>query len=118
MTSGVYKITCLKNNKVYVGQSLDISRRLHQHFNSLNSLTHRHHSESLQQDWDRYGSDSFLAEVIEECPSSKLEEREKYWIDFYDSAKNGYNAKICYNQPIKDEIDKAILVLENLKERI
>ncbi len=118
MISGVYKITCLKNNKVYVGQSLDINRRLNQHYNSLNSLVHRHHSEDLQEDWDKYGEGCFIADIIEECPPQKLEEREKYWIDFYKSDEEGYNVRGGYNQPIKDEIDNAIKILTNLKEKL
>ncbi len=118
MTCGVYKITCLKNNKVYVGQSLDIYRRLSQHYKALQSLTHRHHSSRLQDDWDLFGEENFVAEIIETCPPNKLEEREKYWIDFYASDREGYNVRGEYNKPIKDEIDNAIKILTNLKERL
>lgn len=118
MISGVYKITCLKNDKVYVGQSLDINRRLNQHYNSLNNLTHRHHSSDLQDDWDKYGEKNFVAEIIETCPPNKLEEREKYWIDFYKSDVEGYNVRGDYNKPIKEEIDNIIKQLNKLKENL
>lgn len=118
MTVGVYRIFNVKNNKSYVGQSLDIDRRLHEHYRALNSLTVSHHSPKLQEDWDEYGPDAFEAEILEVCPEDKLEEREKYWIYFFDSATNGYNVRNCYNKAIKDELNKAIALLNNLKERI
>jgi len=118
MISGVYKITCIRNNKVYIGQSLDINRRLNQHFNALNSLTHSHHSKAFQEDWDKYGCDAFIAEIVEQVPPSKLEEREKYWIDFYKSDTEGYNVRGEYYKAIKDEIDSVIEKLNNLKEKL
>jgi hypothetical protein len=39
-----------------------------------------------------HGADIFHIEQIEECPNDLLDEREKYWIAFYDSYKNGYNS--------------------------
>ena len=40
----------------------------------------------------KYGVDAFIYEVIEECPLEKLDEREKYWITFYNTFKGfGYN---------------------------
>lgn len=40
----------------------------------------------------KYGIDNFDFEIIEECDKSMLSEREKYWIQFYDSmVPNGYN---------------------------
>lgn len=40
----------------------------------------------------KYGVENFTIELIEE--TSSPEEREKYWIEFYGSFKNGYNATI------------------------
>ena len=31
---------------------------------------------------------------LEECPKEKLNERERYWIDFYNSISYGYNTSI------------------------
>lgn len=118
MTVGVYRIFNTKNNKSYVGQSLDIKRRLEEHYRSLNSLSFSHHSPKLQEDWDKYGEDNFRAEILEICPESKLEEREKYWIYFFNSAEDGYNVRTCYNKSIKEELDKAIGLLKSLRDKI
>jgi len=37
------------------------------------------------------GPENFSFEILEECPESALNERERYWIDFYCSIENGYN---------------------------
>jgi hypothetical protein len=41
----------------------------------------------------KYGIDNFLFEVVEECSLEELNNREKYWIKYYDSHNplNGYN---------------------------
>lgn len=116
--SGVYRILNTKNNKCYIGQSLDIERRLDQHYRALNSLSHRHHSEDFQKDWDKYGENAFKAEILELCPESKLEEREKYWIAFYNSGEDGYNVRECYNKPLKDKLESVIQELIELKQNI
>ena len=41
----------------------------------------------------KYGIENFSFEVIEECEKEKLNDREIYWISFYNSnnKNNGYN---------------------------
>lgn len=87
--SGIYKIVNLKNNKVYVGQSKNIFLRRVQHFHALNKGTHP--NKELQKDWTAQRGHYFRWEEIELCSLDKLNEREKYWIDQYDSIKKGYN---------------------------
>ena len=48
----------------------------------------------LYQAFKKYGIDNFQVEKIEECKAEALEEREKYWIEYYGSFKNGYNATL------------------------
>lgn len=84
--TGIYKITNLINNKIYIGQSTNIQNRWEEHkFYSSNEHT------ALQAAFKKYGISNFSFEVIEECPKEKLDEREIYWIKFYDSYNNGYN---------------------------
>lgn len=37
------------------------------------------------------GFDNFTFEVIEKCSNNVLDDRERYWISFYNTIKNGYN---------------------------
>lgn len=42
----------------------------------------------------KYGKENFTIESLEEVTFDKLDEREMYWIAYYDSFKKGYNATI------------------------
>lgn len=87
---GIYKITNTNNGKVYVGQTKDITIRRIQHFTALGRGTHE--NKSMQSDFTS-NSLGWVFEVLEECPLSLLNTREKYWIAFYKSAdpQFGYN---------------------------
>jgi hypothetical protein len=45
---------------------------------------------------DKYGTDNFVFEGIEETTEELLDEREKFWISYYDSSnpQKGYNLTI------------------------
>lgn len=90
---GIYKITNTKNNKVYIGQSINIAQRWSQHRQHLNHNTHN--NDHLQRAWNRYGSDVFVFEVLELCSKEKLNEKEIYYINKYNSTNFsiGYNEK-------------------------
>ena len=81
---GIYKITKKSNGKSYIGQSNDIERRINEHKYKVDL--------AIDQAINKYGIDAFDYEVIEECELNQLDEREKYWIAFYNTYKGfGYN---------------------------
>ena len=101
MSMGIYKITNKINNKVYIGQSVDIERRWRQHKNS--SLDY-----PLYQAFRKYGIDNFQFEILEECKRSELNDKEIYYIKLYNSCVDGYNQTLengCYGHPIVFTID-------------
>lgn len=61
--SGIYVIRNKVTNKVYVGSSKSIPARWLGHLSSLRKNSH--HSSLLQNDWNKYGEDSFQIEVLE-----------------------------------------------------
>ena len=81
---GIYKVTNKINGKVYIGQSADIGRRWRQHMTAEDD-TYFH--KAIQ----KYGVENFKWEVIEQCKKKDLDEREIYWIEYYDSFNKGYN---------------------------
>ena len=87
--SGIYIIKNNSNNKVYVGQSKNVKNRVYVHRYSLQY--NRHYNKHLQTAWNRDGEPSFIFEIIEICPKEKLDEREIYYINMYDSYVHGYN---------------------------
>lgn len=85
---GIYKITNLLNNKVYIGQSRNISERWRSHRTKYQTQDY-----PLYRAIRKYGIDNFSFEVIEECEIDKLNDREIYWIAYYNAnnKNNGYN---------------------------
>lgn len=62
-TQGIYKITNLINNKCYIGQSRNIESRIKKHFSNLEKNIH--HSQHLQEDFNKYGKENFSIEILE-----------------------------------------------------
>jgi group I intron endonuclease len=85
----IYKIVNLTNNKVYVGQTKNYKNRIYDHKYTLNKNTCK--CRKLQYAWNKYGKLNFKFEIIEHCLLEDLNTKEIYWINFYDSMKNGYN---------------------------
>lgn len=87
----IYKIQCTANNRIYIGQTKNLNRRKREHFGDLRR--NQHHSILLQRAFNKYGEESFIHSVIEECTKENVDEREVYWIDYYDSTNKykGFN---------------------------
>ena len=81
---GIYKVTNKINGKVYIGQSVDIGRRWREHMTTKDDI---YFHKAIQ----KYGVENFEWEVIEQCKKKDLDEREIYWIEYYDSFNKGYN---------------------------
>ena len=83
----IYKIWNEDNDKVYIGQtSVGIKIRWSQHLS--NYMTN---NAVLYRAMRKHGAGIFHIEQIEECENEKLNEREKYEIEFYQSNIYGYN---------------------------
>lgn len=91
--SGIYKITRLKTGEVYIGKSTDVKARWQQHSKSVFHCGTISHS-ILHTTMERDGIENFTWELLEEVPKDKLGEREKYWIEFYDSKNYGLNERV------------------------
>ena len=85
----IYKIVNKINNKVYIGQTICFKKRKYSHKISLNKGKSR--CRKLQYSWNKHGESNFKFEIIETCTKDILNEREIYWINFYNSVNNGYN---------------------------
>ena len=81
---GIYKITKKSNGKSYIGQSNNIDRRIEEH-KYKNDL-------AIDKAIQKYGIESFTYEILEECTLDELDEKEIYWIAYYNTYKGfGYN---------------------------
>lgn len=88
---GIYIIKNTVTNKVYIGQSKNITHRFNIHKRRLQNNSHE--NIYLQRAWNKYGENSFTFSILEKCKQSKLTEREQYWIDYY----GGLNCSVNYN---------------------
>lgn len=88
---GIYKIENLINNKIYIGQSIDIQRRWRDH---KNNALKQQNKNLLYSDILNYDINNFSFIVLEECKIEELDEKQKYWIQYYNSYNNGYNLTI------------------------
>lgn len=116
MKFGIYIIKNKVNNKVYIGQSVDIDKRIKKHFNLLENKTH--YNEHLQNAFNKYGRNNFFVDVLEECPVEKLNEREKYYIQLYDSAtrEKGYNIEYGgNNSTVSNETKEKLMIQKSSK---
>jgi group I intron endonuclease len=81
---GIYMFENINNHKKYIGQSINIIHRKWEHYNRPSSGCYIDKILAAKPE-------EFTFSIIEECPVEKLDEREIYWIDYYDSIQNGYN---------------------------
>lgn len=88
--SGIYCIKNILSNKMYIGQSLNVKKRIKDHFRKLPKGTDE--CSCLQRAYSKYGNDIFEVFILEYCSSSDLNEKEKYYINKYNTKiPNGYN---------------------------
>ena len=86
--SGIYIITNTINDKVYVGQAQDLYIRTKHHIlDERNPL--------LKKAFKKYGLDKFTINVLEKCEIEKLDDREQYWMDYYEVTNRDKGYNIC-----------------------
>lgn len=91
MACGIYLIRCKDTNKNYVGQSINIARRIQAHKCQLRNNTHA--NEYLQAAWNKYLEESFEFLTLELVEPEFLTAREIFYIKNYQSSlrQHGYN---------------------------
>lgn len=87
---GIYKFTNNLNGKVYIGKSVNIYRRYSHHISCVNN-NDKQIKQLIHKAIRKYGLSNFSFSIIEECNKELLDEREIYWIKYYNSFNNGYN---------------------------
>lgn len=87
---GIYKLTSLIDSKSYIGKSTDVKKRIADHFKSsigIRSIADQavHHAILKEGFWN------WQIEIITYCDKERLNELEKYYIDFFKTQEYGYN---------------------------
>ena len=112
----IYKITNTVNNKVYIGQSIrPIEQRFKRHINdAINNKLDTHFARAIR----KYGADNFVIEQIDSASSQdELNQKEQYWIRFYNSTVDGYNETDaiykCGGNTYKSKTDEEMTVISD-----
>jgi predicted GIY-YIG superfamily endonuclease len=122
MTGYIYKITNLINQKAYIGKTINsIEERWKEH--KKEAIRQRAENRPLYKALNKYGIENFSVELVEEVDVKNLSEREIYWIGYYHTYTEGYNAtlggdgKILYDYDLIAELilqDKTYLEISKI----
>lgn len=82
----IYKITNKTNGKFYIGK--------HSQLENESFINYYGSGKLINAAIKKYGKNNFIKEIIEVCEEEKLDEREKYWINYYNATKVGYNLSL------------------------
>ena len=112
----IYKITNIQNNKVYIGQTIrPVEQRFHRHMNdALNNILDTHFARAIR----KYGKENFIIEMIDTAKSqNELNQKEQYWIRYYDSVSKGYNEtdaiSKCGGNTYQSKTDEEMDIIKN-----
>lgn len=123
---GIYKFENKINKKVYIGQSINLERRYQDHYKNHANPNLKDFQTKFYRALRKYGFENFTYEIIEEDDTydpDTLDEREIYWIKYYDSYNNGYNSTIGghlnlttigENHPMAKLTNKEVLEIKDL----
>lgn len=107
----IYKITNPKG-KIYIGQTKDYRKRL-----NLYRILHCKSQQKLYNSLKKYGFNNHQFEIIEEVSNNISDEREKYWINYFQcywkDKNKGLNLNRGGNRPkhtqeTKNKISKSL----------
>lgn len=90
---GIYKITNIVTEECYIGQSRSVAKRWAEHAKcglGIDTPANNKLYKAMQE----YGLWNFSWELLEQCPPEQLNEKEKFYIELYQSYDYGYNSNI------------------------
>lgn len=103
----IYKITS-PSGKVYIGQTIDSVKRFSKYKKGCCKKQTR-----LNNSFLKYGFENHKIEIIEECDVDLLNDRERYWQDYYNVlGLNGLNCKLTKSN------DKSAKISQSTKEKL
>ena len=116
---GIYKIENLINGKIYIGQSRNIEKRWTAHRTRPFNQNSNQYDSPLYRSIRKYRLENFSFVVLEETLIEDLDDREIYWIEYYESnnKEKGYNLTDGGNSATstiltRKQVDEIKLLLE------
>ena len=110
---GIYKITVKGKSKeyFYVGSSVNIYNRLHEHSSKLKRGIHS--NPIMQNLCNKYGLEAFSCEILEECQQEVLTQKEQSYIDLTNPYIN-ITKEVVRNTPAPETSKK---IADTLKDK-
>ena len=93
----MWYITNQKTNLIYIGQAVDIATRWKNHAKAglgIDTPANNKLYKAMAED----GLESFSFELLEECNRQDLNEKERFYINLYQSDQYGYNSNSGINK--------------------
>lgn len=90
--SGIYKITDTRNQMCYIGQTTNFKNRWRTHAKRAVKAEEGTSNRLYQDMWEN-GLENYTFQIVEICEKDRLTEREKFYIDFFNSKEWGFNSK-------------------------
>ena len=90
---GIYRITNIRTQECYVGQGVDVAKRLTEHVKGtlgIQTIADQRIHHAMADE----GLENWTFELLEECDKEQLNEREKYYISYYKSNEFGFNRTV------------------------
>lgn len=112
----IYKITNIINGKLYIGKTgKTIEERFQDHKRASKAP---YVNRPLYDAMNKYGYEYFIIEEVECCKNDKEASiREMYWIAYYDTYRNGYNATLLHEKnSVQLYVRRIIIAKEKIKE--
>lgn len=117
----IYAYKKISDDKiVYVGQTVNLNNRDYRH-KKIDPYddTLKEYNYPLSRGIRKYGENEYELIILEDnLQRDQLNEREKYWIKYYDTYYHGYNQSLGGQNPVmvkhnEDEVDTVIDLLKN-----
>lgn len=121
MKNVIYAYKKIDENKiVYIGQTVNLEYRHKQHieYDPWNP-NNKEYNYPLSRGIRKYGSNAYELIILEDnLLKDQLNEREKYWISFYDTYYHGYNQSLGGTNPVQPIFDDKLidLIIDMLKD--
>lgn len=112
--SGIYSILNTVNGKRYIGSSINIYNRFHEHLHNLNG--NNAHNKHLQAAWNKYGEENFIFNVLELCDPNIRFKREQYYLDMLNPEYN-FSSLVLANSGRDLTEEQKLKISNTLKEK-
>ncbi len=93
MNSGIYRIKNLITDKSYYGSAINFNDRWKIHLSLLRN--NKHHSNHLQNSWNKHKEQNFVFEIVELCEKENLLIFEQGYLDLFKTWHKQFGYNIC-----------------------